>query len=873
MGEVYKGRDTRLERHVAIKVLPPHLSSSPDFRLRFEREARVISGLNHPNICTLHDVGREEEVDFLVMEYLEGETLADRLMRGPLPLEQVLRYGVEIAGALDRAHRSGIVHRDLKPGNIMITKSGAKLLDFGLAKPAALSGLVGSGPSMFDDQTRQKPLTAEGQIVGTFQYMAPEQLEGREADARTDIFAFGAILYEMATGRRAFDGKTKASLIASILDREPPPIVEVQPLAPPLLERVIRTALQKDPDDRWQTTHDLMLELKWIAEGGSHAGVAAPVKLSRRRRELAAWTLAAVAALAAIGAALAWNTGRNVERRVTRTSITPPEGARPMFEVGLAGGLTVSPDGRFVTFTAPGENGGMMLWLRPVDSLEARPIAGTEEALFPFWSPDSRSIAFFAEGRLKRISVGGGPAVTICDVEVNPRSGSWNTDDVLIFSPSSVVGIHRVPAAGGKPVPVTTVDAEAGESTHRWATFLPDQKHFLYMIGSHSAAQRSEQNAIYAGSLDGKVRKFILHARSNVAYSAGHLLYVRDGLLVAQPFDAGKLELKGDPQPVAADVLYQPAFFHAAFSVSREGTLLFRSGSRNSTMNVAWLDRSGKEIGTVGENRWFNVTLSPDEKRFIAQVEEPNAGTVDLWLYDLDRKVGTRFTFSPTSEFSPVWSPDGSRIVYAADVINTNQEELWIKPVTGTGAGEKLLATGGLCEPTDWSPDGRFIAFDSRTARNQKPDIWILPMTGERKPFPFLHSAFAETSLQFSPDGRWVSYSSDESGRPEVYVTTFPTPAGKWQISSGGGQSAIWRRGGRELIYASTSGEVRSVPVRLSEADIEIGATQVLFSDSSIMGGDFTRDGERLLAVRMSAERQTAPIVLVTNWDAALGRR
>jgi Tol biopolymer transport system component len=870
MGEVYKGRDTRLDRHVAIKVLPPHLSSNPDFRLRFEREAKVISGFNHPNICTLHDIGKDGEVDFLVMELCDGETLADRLARGPLPLDQLLKYGSQIAEALDRAHRNGIVHRDLKPGNIMITKGGAKLLDFGLAKPNPLTA-GGSGQwnsSIADGATQQKPLTAEGAIVGTFQYMAPEQLEGKDADARSDIFAFGAILYEMATGRRAFDGKTKASLIASILDRQPPPISEVQPLTPPALERTIRTALEKDPDDRWQTAHDLLLQLRWIAEAGSQAGVAAPVVARRRRREGLAWTLAALSLLGAVilGTMLLI---RLREPKVTRwTSIAPPVDAIFQMDGDNAASLTISPDGKMITFAGVDGEGRTSIWLRSLDSPEARSIPGTHNGSYPFWSPDSRHIAFFAEGKLKRIDVRGGPPLTICDVQVNPRSGSWNRDDVIIFSPTSLSPVHRVSAAGGKPEPVTKLDEKTRESTHRWASFLPDQKHFLYMAGSHSAGTRSEQNAIFAGSLDGKTRKLIVHARSNVRYANGHLLYLRDGVLMAHPFDPDALALKGDPVPLIPAVQHQVSWFHGTFSVSEEGTLVYRTGLLDPRERAVWTDRAGTEIGVAADPaNYFEVSIAPDGKRFASVIEDSSAGTSDVWIHDPQRKSGIRLTMDRNSEYSPVWSPDGSTIAFARD--QNNSGVIFLKPTSGRGAEARLVDTPTNKTVTDWSEDGRFLAYDDYQP-GKNGNVLIVPMTGDRKPFEFLASEFAEGSLRFSPDGRWAAYVSDETGRPEVFVTPFPEGGVKWQISEKGGIAVWWTNGGREIMFASGTDGLFAVEVSISGDDFQTGPPRLLFRDETATGGDASPDGQRLLLLRRPREATNAAVTLVTNWTNAL---
>jgi predicted Ser/Thr protein kinase len=501
MGEVYRARDTRLDRTVAIKVLPSHLSSNPEIRQRFDREARTISSLSHPHICALHDVGHQDGIDYLVMEFLEGETLTDRLSRGALPAEQVLRYSIEIADALDKAHRQGIVHRDLKPGNIMLTKSGVKLVDFGLAKLAA-AGPANTSVSILPTQAGMN-LTQEGTILGTFQYMAPEQLEGKEADARSDIFAFGAVLYEMATGKKAFSGKSQASLIASILSAEPPPISSVQPMTPPALDRVVKTCLAKDPDDRWQTAHDVMLQLKWIAEGGSQAGVPAPLVARRRGHERLAWGVAAVLAVSTIALAAVQLARPRAAVRVVRSSLLPPEKTTYHFIGDAAGPPAVSPEGLQIAFTARDSSGKSLLWVRSLDSPVPRAVAGTEDAMYPFWSPDSKFIGFFAGGKLKKIEASGGPAFALCDAG-DARGGTWNKDGVIVFEPHFRDPLFRVPATGGKAAPVTKFDESRRETTHRFPFFLPDGSHFLYLAGSHAVGTESELHAIYLGSLDGK---------------------------------------------------------------------------------------------------------------------------------------------------------------------------------------------------------------------------------------------------------------------------------------------------------------------------------------------------------------------------------
>ncbi|HEY3124686.1 MAG TPA: protein kinase, partial [Thermoanaerobaculia bacterium] len=573
MGEVYKARDTRLERTVAIKVLPRHLSESAEGRQRFEREAKTISQLSHPHICALYDVGREGETEYLVMEYLEGETLSERLVKGPLPLEQTLRYGAEIADALDKAHRQGIVHRDLKPGNVMLTKSGVKLLDFGLAKafaPVAPASILTSLPT-------ETPLTEKGTILGTFQYMAPEQLEGKEADARTDIFAFGAVLYEMATGQKAFMGASQASLIGAILHTEPRPISTIQPMTPPALDRVVKTCLAKDPEDRWQSAGDAGKELKWIAEG-SAAGAAAPPLVASRRRPLewVAWSGFAIAGLSAaiLAAALLRQAARARDVRPVRAFITAPE--KTTFRFNFAGGPpALSLDGGKLVFSAATSDGKPLLWVRPLESLVAQPLPGTEDAVFPFWSPDGRFVGFFAGTKLKKIEASGGPPVTLCEVSEGGRGGSWSRENTILFS-GRFTPVYRVSAAGGDPVAITKLNPARKDTTHRWPLLLPDGRRFLYLASE--TGSEGESNAIFVASLDGQENRLLLHASSNVAYASGHLLFVRERMLMAQRFDAGSARLVGDPFPIA-EVQYDALFSRAVFSVSDNGALVYQSGS------------------------------------------------------------------------------------------------------------------------------------------------------------------------------------------------------------------------------------------------------------------------------------------------------
>jgi serine/threonine protein kinase len=870
MGEVYRARDTRLDRTVAIKILPGHLSGNEELRQRFDREARAISQLSHPHVCALYDVGHQDGIDYLVMEYLEGESLAERLVKGSLPTEQVLRFGIQIADALDKAHRLGIVHRDLKPGNVMLTKSGVKLLDFGLAKlRAATPGSVFSSVSVLPTQA-DASLTAQGTILGTFQYMAPEQLEGKEADARSDIFALGALLYEMATGQKPFQAKSQASLIAAILDRTPPPISTVQPMTPPALDRVVTTCLEKDPEDRWQTAHDVMLELKWVAEGGSQAGLPAPVIARRRNRERLGWIVAGI--LAASTAAL---TVREVRRPsspspVVRSSVLPPEKATFSFVGGGAGPVVISPDGRQLAFVALESDEKKRLWIRALDSPSGRSLPGTENAAYPFWSPDSRFVGFFGDGKLKKIAVGGGPPLTICDAP-DARGGTWSREGTILFEPSFRDPLHRVSANGGKSIPVTKLDDSRSETTHRWPSFLPDGRQFLFFSGSHSTGAESELDAIFVGSLDGGKPRLLVNARSNAAYAAGHLLFVRQKTLLAQRFDPKSLTLSGDAFPIAERVQDDPGFFNAVFSVSDQGTLAYQeTGGTTGLSELAWVDRSGKKVDVIGEpGDYFEPRISPDGRRVALGVGDPG----DIWIYDVARRVRTRLTFAGGDDFASTWSPDGTRVAFSSQ--RSGSGDLYAKAVSGTASDELLASSKVFKVPNSWSPDGRFIVYIAfRGAPGSKADLWLLSVA-DHKSLPLLRTPFDEVAAVFSADGRWFAYASNESGRFEVYVQPFPGPGGKWQVSTTGGHHPRWRRDGRELFYVSPDGKIMAVEIRPGSA-FEAGSPQALFASKLKTAPgppyDVSSDGQRFLLNRPVGDESAPPITLVQNWPALLKR-
>jgi eukaryotic-like serine/threonine-protein kinase len=884
MGEVYKAKDTRLDRTVAIKVLAASLAADPQLRDRFEREARAISSLNHPHICTLFDVGHHDGVDFLVLEYLEGETLAERLARGSgLDPNDALKIAIDICDALDKAHRSGIVHRDLKPANVMLVRRGgpsappdAKLLDFGLAKSAS-PAVATSGLSMLP--TTPPNLTAQGTILGTFQYMAPEQIEGLEADARTDIFAFGALLFEMLTGRTAFEGKTRASLLGAILKDEPPAVSRVQPLAPAALDRIISTCLAKDPDDRYQSARDLLRDLTWVASGSSDGAAARDVTPPARSHRVA-WLVAAVATIALIATAvIALRRASEVTPAAgpVQFTIVPPEntsfGGPAEGGTGIATQVAMSPDGRNIVFVA-GARPAYQIWLRPVAALAARPISGTEGGTFPFWSPDSRFIGFFAAGKLKKVQIAGGPPIVLCDAP-SGRGGSWSRDNVILFSPSSAAGtgLLRVSSAGGGPAVVTTVDPATGETNHRWPHFLPDGRHFFYTASTGPCCPASKPSTIRIGSLDpADAAITLLQAESSVSYASGHVLFARDETLMAQPFDPGTRQPKGDAFPLAEHVSREGSRYVGA-SVSENGTLVYARGGSLATQQLTWFDRAGRALATLGEAAPYeNFALSPDERRVAVAFGTGSPINQDIWIIDIARNVRSRLTVDPGPDRSPVWSPDGTRIAFGSQ--RSGKASLRQQLINGTAADESLLEGSGGITPSNWSADGRFIAYTLATGTfPPKLDVWVLPLFGDRKPFPLAQTEFNENSGVFSPDGRWIAYTTDEAGQPNVYIQPFLRAGGKYQVSRDGGFQPVWRADGKELFYLGADGTMMAVPIDAT-GQFDAGVPQALFPTDTltIVSPTYavTKDGKRFLVNARPQQSSVAPLTVVVNWPAAI---
>jgi Tol biopolymer transport system component len=857
MGEVYRARDTRLERDVAVKILPTNLSSDPCLRQRLEREAKAVSKLNHPHICTLHDIGHQDGVDFLVMELVEGETLEHRLIKGPLPPEQTIRFAAQIADALAKAHKLGIVHRDLKPSNVMLTKMGAKLMDFGLAKEAGPAPLAAA---LTETTAAQAKLTVEGTIIGTFQYMAPEQLEGKEADARTDIFALGAVTYEMATGKPAFSGKSRASLIAVILSSEPQPMAVLQPMTPPALERVVTRCLAKDPDERWQSATDLASELNWIAEAGSQATETGRVPAGRRRWERASWLLTTTFFLLAVAAGAAWWQATN--RR----------GLPMYFHASVpfaANDLALSPDGHMlamVTYSAQANN--YVLWTYEVGGRRADSLVGTQGASRPFWSPNGKFIGFFADGKLKKVDMSGGRPQVLCDAP-NGRGGTWNRDGVIVFTPDSLGGLSRVSSSGGSPVEITKLDASRFETSHRWPMFLPDGKHFLYL--ATNAPGESDNNAIFLGLLDSPERRLLVSSSANAAYAEpGYLLYLRDNkTLVAQPFDRRRYVLSGEPHILSDEVLY--FLNRAVFSVSSGEVLVTQTGKGASLSQLRWFDRSGKPAGTAGvPGSYKNVRLSPDGRSVATDQTDADGQHSAIWIHDSTRGVPARLTFGPWGAETPIWSPDGKQILFGSN--RKVGIHLYLKNADGTGSEEDAatLATYQRANPWDWSRDGKHILVSKAN------ELWYLSWP-ERLAKPLLQPNWTVRNAQFSPDGRWMAYASNETGSMEIYVSPFPSANGKWQVSSAGGQEPRWRQDGKELFYLSADGKMMAVPVTAG-ASFEAGSPVALFQTHrrqpiaavDVFSYDVSGDGQRFLIATNLDEANAAPISIHLNWASEM---
>ena len=924
MGVVYKAEDTNLKRPVALKFLAAHLLGDKEIKARFRREAEAAAALNHPNVCHVYEISEVEGKTFIAMAFLEGEPLEKKIEAGPLKLKDALDIAIQTARGLEAAHEKKIVHRDIKPANLMITGAGSKrlvtIMDFGLA--------------LLADRSK---LTRLDETMGTVTYMSPEQTYGMELDQRTDVWSLGVVIYEMVTGQRPFKGHYDKAVMYSITNEEPEPMTALRTGVPMELEWLVNKCLAKEADKRYQSTADMVVDLEMLSEklksgkstilragapvgtgtlagpsagpsgagtravppaetgtpaGPSHAAdaevshvrernVAPPVHLRPApTRERVAWAATTVLALAAITLALVHFTEPVPQIETSRFLIHEPEGV--WFGRRAA---EISPDGRHLAFVGGSSDGVERLWIRSLDSLQARPLVGTEGAFRPFWSPDSRFLGFFADGKLKKISTFGGPPQTLCDAPLG-LGGTWargstEGEGVIVFAPRMLRTLYRVSDAGGEPIPVTVLDESTREITHWRPHFLPDGQHFLYVGGRAPGDAR-----VYVGSLDAGANgqsdsrekspllpddTAVRYAPPTRWYPGGYLLFVRENSLMAQEFDAGRLEPAGQPFPIAEGVQGGSGLGAGDFSVSRTGVLAYRTGAGGGLTQLQWFDREGKQLTSVGEpGVYFTFSVSPDETR--AAVSRADSG--DIWVFDLSRGVSSRFTFDPVSELTHTWSPDGERLVFSST--RDGAYNLYLKPASGAGEAELLLQTDNNKGPRDWSRDGRLILYQEQDPETGW-DLWVLPLEGERKPSRYLQTGFNEQLGQFSPDGRWVAYNSDESGRTEVYVQPFPASGDKHQVSIDGGIEPRWRPDGKELFYLTADGRMMVAEIFRGET-FRAGVPQMLFRApgvnpvlaSTVFHYDVSKDGQRFLIDAAVEGPTQSPVTIVLNWQAAL---
>jgi eukaryotic-like serine/threonine-protein kinase len=862
MGEVYRAKDTRLGRDVAIKVLLQHLSSNPDLKQRFDREARAISSLQHPNICSLFDLGSHNGFEYLVMEYLEGEVLSKRLERGPLAVKELLRIGVEVADALDKAHAQGIVHRDLKPGNIMLTKSGAKLLDFGLAKPLAMASGMSATPAFSATMSSPvSPITQQGTIVGTVQYMSPEQIEGKEADARSDIFAFGCVLYEMSTGKRAFDGKSNLSVASAILEKDPEPMSVIQPLTPPGLEQLVRHCLEKRPEERLQSARDIAWGLKDLSSSQFDLKALAHKSHSGRLRT---WLFAGVLATLVVLLAAAMFFTRAPQVHTQRFSIALPLLARDM---------ALTNDGEWAVFVAPDENNGRStLYVHKIGTTEIRRLAETEGASYPFWSPDGKQIGFFADRRLKKIAATGGSPTELTKVEVG-RGGSWGKG-VIVYAPNTGSQIWKIGEEGGTPEQVTHLDLTQGR-TGRWPTFLPDGKHFLFMVPDFGTLATGGKTSLFVASIDGGGETRVTESDTNASYTApGYLIFARAHSLMAQRFDTKSLRTVAPAFAIASDVQLIPSVNRGEFSASESGTILMGASPMPRETQLTWFDRGGKRLGTVGEPAMqSNPVLSPDGKRIALDSTDLATNNVDIFVQDLQQGSRTRLTFSPAEDAGPAWDPSGNAVY-----LRTYDSHGHIDRVElGTMAIRTVMEAGGVTDAilNSIAPDAQtgLVSFNNQDGSYQLKRIDL--KTGKSEDFAGSDSRCGT----ISPDGHWAAYVSTESGVDEVYVTTYPAGKGKWQISRGGGNEPRWRRDGKELFFLGPLHQLMAVPVSKGEG-FSSGTPAQLFtapareqvSSTDFMNYDVSADGQRFLINKPIDAAEAPPLKIILNWPAEVSR-
>jgi Tol biopolymer transport system component len=870
MGEVYRALDTQLQRDVALKLLPDGFSTDPDRLARFQREAQVLASLNHSNIAQIYGLDGSGASRCIVMELVEGETLQERIAGRPMPITEALPIAKQIAEALESAHERGIVHRDLKPANIKVTADGkVKVLDFGLAK--ALENAPGAA-ELSNSPTISIAATNAGVILGTAPYMSPEQARGKAVDKRTDVWAFGCVLYEMLTGEKAFKGEDVSDVLAAVI-RADVDFGKLSKETPPAIWKLLQRCLQKDRNERLPDIGSARLEindaLKAVPEA---APVVVPIGGTRRpllSNTRIAW-LAALVCLIAV-AVLGWwihSTRAPADAHTYRASLLPPDGGAWAVATP-ASRFALSPDGRRLAFIGTNASGRQQIWVRFLDGLTAQPLSGTDNTLTLFWSPDSRYIAFGAGGKLRKIDASGGPPLTLADMTGN-NGGSWNHNDVILFPPTPQSTVFRVSASGGSATPVTTLDAEAGDQRHWQPFFLPDDRHFLYHAVGSKAGGSNDGRAVYIGSLDPSEKsKLLIQGGSNAQYASGYILFLRESTLMAQPFDLKKLALTGEAVPVAEQVqLGGSTGRSGAFSVSQTGTLVYQTGDGGEVSELSWFDAMGKKVGTLGTpGDYGDISLSADGKQAAVSVLDPLQRTRDIWLFDVTRGLRTRFTFSASDEFAPVWSPDGMSIIFSSRP--KGPFDLYRKASNGAGDEELLFADQYNKFPTSVSRDGQFLLYFTNATTGI--DIWVLPLKGDRKPFQYLKSPFVENWGYFSPDAKWVAYVSNESGRNEVYVSPFPDPRGKWQISAAGGSMPHWSSAGKTIYYTGPDNKVFAVDVNAQGNGFQVGASHPIFDAVLRTNQRSPYDvtpGSRFLANAMLEKATPTPITLLVNWPA-----
>jgi tRNA A-37 threonylcarbamoyl transferase component Bud32 len=878
MGVVWKAVDTTLGRDVAIKFLPPLFSEDPDRLARFEREARLLASLNHPNIATVHGLHEADGMRFLAMEFVEGEDLASRLERGPMPLEDVLAISKQIAAALEAAHASGVIHRDLKPANVVLTADGeAKVLDFGLAKAADPSAASASG-SLSLSPTMTSAGTQAGMILGTAAYMSPEQARGKPVDRRTDLWSFGALLYECLTGVRLFHGETVSDSLAAILRKEPD-WSALPDGTPPLVRLLVRRCLARDPKKRLQDAGDARIELEQAVEDprGESLGLArdeAAAGVQPTGRPWVAWAIAFLAALVAVFFAMRGEEPAAPEMRAARRLMIPVPGPTEFGDYA-ASPPAVSPDGRFVAFGAIEKSGEINLRLRPLDGFTARPLSGTEGAKYAFWSPDSRHIGFFRGGKLRRIEVASGRIQSIGGEGSSfPRGGSWNEEGQIVFAPNSNTGIHLIDAMGGTAKQITKPDPEIPDGSHRWPVFLPDGQHYLFVLWTNDPIAKEEHGGVYVASIadDDEPTKVVSDA-SSVAYAPpGYLLVMRESNLIAVPFDADERRVSGDARVITSGVLRNRSNGHGAFSVSTEGTLVFASGQAFTSSTLRWYDRAGiKSTGLLEPAPYSMIRLAPEERLAAASIPG-DTGDDEIWILDLDRGVRTRLVHGSSTYTEPIWSADDKRILYNSQELGAN--DFYMRSVDGSGDAQSVLLSDLDKALYDWSPDGNYLAYWPVGSGGGTSDIWIYSLE-RRTSELFVGGDAAYTDARFSPEMRWISYVSDDSGRPEVFVQAFDREAGvngggRWQLSTGGGTLPHWRTDGREVVYLDPDRRMMAVSIETGAAGLEFGVPHELFTvDERIAALDASGDHQRFL-IATRDEIASEPLRVILDWQSGL---